>query len=217
MGLVVLERLRSRSSSTVDPSSDYKRLSCACTLKLTHRALQFRILQAKNDTLLSKPVALCIVHAAFGLCARQLCSKQRKLGLVDALKLTEWTSVALAILKLRAVSCDDTSGVSVIDLFRGLRDMHVTDEFLAHGGTELAPMSTTTDLMVALKYSASEHPFIFKLRSGNVANRGADLSYLSAFPEEKELLYPPLTYLKPTGRKQVVSNCTFVEVEPTLA
>ena len=30
---------------------------------------------------------------------------------------------------------------------------------------------------------------------------GADLSYCSAFPEEKEFLYPPLTYLEPAEGK----------------
>ena len=32
---------------------------------------------------------------------------------------------------------------------------------------------------------------------------GADVQWLSAFPGEAEILYPPLTYLKPTGRLQV--------------
>ena len=30
-------------------------------------------------------------------------------------------------------------------------------------------------------------------------NLGCDISFLSAFPHEKELLYPPLTFLQPTG------------------
>jgi hypothetical protein len=50
--------------------------------------------------------------------------------------------------------------------------------------------------------------------------RGADIQFLSAFPAEKELLYPPLTFLKPSpGRKPVrvdVAGATFsvVEAEP---
>ena len=32
---------------------------------------------------------------------------------------------------------------------------------------------------------------------------GADVQWLSAFPGEAEILYPPLTYLQPTGRSQV--------------
>ena len=49
------------------------------------------------------------------------------------------------------------------------------------------------------------------------AARTADISWLSAFPGEKEVLFPPLTYLKPTGRAEVVGQCTVVEVTPTLA
>ena len=53
---------------------------------------------------------------------------------------------------------------------------------------------------------------------------GADLSFLSAFPGEKEMLYPPGTYLRPTGQRQTVelgdtlgeSVVVVVEVEPTL-
>ena len=53
---------------------------------------------------------------------------------------------------------------------------------------------------------------------------GAEIQWLSAFPEEAEVLYPPLTYLNPTGRteKIVVKRgadelCfTVVEVQPTM-
>ena len=41
---------------------------------------------------------------------------------------------------------------------------------------------------------------IFMLRVESFMALGADLSYLSAFPHEQEFLYPPLTYLKPTGK-----------------
>ena len=34
--------------------------------------------------------------------------------------------------------------------------------------------------------------------------RGADIAFLSAFPGEREVLFPPLTYLKPTGRQTVL-------------
>jgi len=55
------------------------------------------------------------------------------------------------------------------------------------------------------------------VRSSGFHDRGADISWLSAFPGEKEVLFPPLTYLKPTGRAEVVGQCTVVEVTPTLA
>ena len=50
---------------------------------------------------------------------------------------------------------------------------------------------------------------------------GAELKWLSAFPGEEEVLYPPLTYLQPTGREQRITlrgGHTFkvYEVKPTL-
>ena len=50
--------------------------------------------------------------------------------------------------------------------------------------------------------------------------RGVDLSFLSCFPAEAEHLFPPLTYLCPTGNTQRValadgSEVEVVEVEPT--
>ena len=50
--------------------------------------------------------------------------------------------------------------------------------------------------------------------------RGADLTYLSAFPGEAEFLFPPLTYMKPTGRRQTCALegggpiFTVIEVTP---
>ena len=49
-------------------------------------------------------------------------------------------------------------------------------------------------------------------------DRGADISWLSAFPGEAECLYPPLTYLRPTGASTVLriagreETITIVEV-----
>ena len=54
---------------------------------------------------------------------------------------------------------------------------------------------------------------------------GADLQWLSAFPDEAEILYPPLTYLKPTGKAERFDTMdrdgkpvsfTVVELQPTL-
>ena len=50
--------------------------------------------------------------------------------------------------------------------------------------------------------------------------RGADLTFLSAFPGEREFLYPPLTYLQPVGparpQKATLAGANFLvlEVEP---
>jgi hypothetical protein len=82
-------------------------------------------------------------------------------------------------------------------------------------------MSTTTDIKTAVSYSISNESLIFRILTRNGLQRGAELQWLSAFPTEEEILYPPLTYLQPTGRTQVieVGKCkmTIVEVTPTLA
>ena len=78
-------------------------------------------------------------------------------------------------------------------------------------------MSTTSSLKIAMEYSASENSLLLRLFTSSFMVRGPDISFLSAFPAEKEYLFPPLTYLKPTGRAEVVGQCTVVEVTPTLA
>ena len=75
------------------------------------------------------------------------------------------------------------------------------------GGTELAPMSTTSELWVALKYSqGGETATILWLRSSNFMDRGVDLAWISAYPHEKEFVYPPLTYMKPIHQEPLI--CT---------
>jgi len=61
---------------------------------------------------------------------------------------------------------------------------------------------------------------LFRLRTSNALTRGADVSFLSAFPGEKEILFPPLTYLRISGKacEMEVRNIRFhvVDVEPIL-
>ena len=112
-----------------------------------------------------------------------------------------------------------------ITLWRGLRNTKVTDAFTKSGGTEQALMSTTTDISVAVRYSLSSFSLLFKIKAEDFMRMGADLRWLSAFPQEAEFLYPPLTYLKPTGRtrdipvekKGQVFKFTVVEVIPTMS
>jgi len=80
---------------------------------------------------------------------------------------------------------------------------------------------------VAVRYALSGHSLLFKVSATSFMNRGADITWLSAFPAEKEVVYPPLTYLQPTGRREVVTieageagkgsprmEFTVLEVEP---
>ena len=82
----------------------------------------------------------------------------------------------------------------------------------------------TMNLGVAVRYSLSQQSLLFKVTVPDFMTMGADVQWLSAFPSEREILYPPLTYLKPTGRKQIVPVerkgerflFTVVEVHPQL-
>jgi len=111
-----------------------------------------------------------------------------------------------AIKKLRAAYTDRDKETLATHLWRGMRNMTLAESFTddQQGGTEIAPMSTTTKFKVAAQYGASSDSLLFKLKVNNYLQLGADLQWLSAFPSEAEVCYPPLTYLEPTGKVQRV-------------
>ena len=95
------------------------------------------------------------------------------------------------------------------------------EEFLQRGGTELAPMSTTSNLKIAMDYSVSAKAVLLRLRTRNFMQRGPDIAFLSAFPGEDEYLFPPLTYLQPTGVTETleVDDATYhvIDVKPRMS
>jgi hypothetical protein len=131
--------------------------------------------------------------------------------------------LAEAIKKLRAVPAVAVNGsgageANTVELWRGLRDAVVPEEFINGGGTENAPMSTTRSLQVAMRYSASAMPMLMRFKVGTFMQLGADLGFVSAFPDENEVLYPPLTYLQSVSPPAEVRvgdvTFTIVDVEP---
>ena len=69
------------------------------------------------------------------------------------------------------------------------------------GGVEYGFSSTTMEREVAVKYSqgaANEASMIFEMQQGMV-NRGAFIGWLSQYPEEKEILIPPLLAVELLG------------------
>ena len=105
-------------------------------------------------------------------------------------------------------------------LWRGMGDMRASSRFLAMGGTEFACCSTTSRLEVAARYASAagkQRALLFRLKSSTFMNMGVDISEFSAFPHEKEYLYPPLTYTHPTGvtHTLVRDGVTFDVVTPT--
>ena len=100
--------------------------------------------------------------------------------------------ITSAIGKLRAVGASDPFARKELDLWRGIRNIELSQSFMMEGGTELAPMSTTLSLDVALKYAVSQKAILFKLHTDSFMSRGASIQFLSAFPAEAEMLFPPL-------------------------
>ncbi|KAL3921489.1 MAG: hypothetical protein SGPRY_004887 [Prymnesium sp.] len=130
------------------------------------------------------------------------------------------TFISEGIKKLRAAYVASENATKVAHLWRGMKNLKVADEFLANlrGGTEVAPMSTTSNFRVATKNGMSDDSLLFKIKASSFLQYGAELQWLSAFPGEAEVCYPPLTYLQPTGRLQLVKaggkRFTVCEVVP---
>ena len=104
-----------------------------------------------------------------------------------------------------------------VRLWRGL--CNVRGEITRMGGTELAPLSCTPDLATAAQFAMSREALLFLVTAKNFMQRGAALDFLSCLPHEREVCYPPCTYLKPTGRRQQVElpgelRCVVIEVTP---
>ncbi len=126
--------------------------------------------------------------------------------------------------QLRALDAESDEATQTIELYRGFTDMQVTEEFKKKGGSEAAPMSTSKSQNVACGYAIRngkrKGALLMKIVTTNNLQRGADLSFLSMFPGEEETLYPPLTFVQPTGREQVVEHgdfkLTIIEVTTTL-
>ena len=116
-------------------------------------------------------------------------------------------------------------------LFRGLHNMTLADGFIANcmGGTELAVCSTTSSFRVAVSFmlqSPSGLPIVptdvllLQLVVRNCNRYGGAIDYLSVNPTESEVVYPPLTFLEPTGNYQIEqvggTRLTVIEVVPTV-
>jgi hypothetical protein len=127
--------------------------------------------------------------------------------------------LAGAIKKLRAWAANSAQKNIPLSLFRGMSVREIFDTFMEDGGTELAPMSATAELKIALLFSQGRQGTISTLlwiRTENFMDRGVDLEWLSAFPHEKEYLYPPLSFLKPIQTEPTVlkiGSCLYQVVE----
>ena len=125
--------------------------------------------------------------------------------------------LAEAIKKLRAVAARLHAADFQQDvvLWRGMRDTILTNEFKERGGAELAPMSTSREKTVALTYADSTCPLVFQYVTKGMDRPGVSLDFLSVYPNEREYVYPPMTYLQYVGQ-HVEGDVTVVQVMPRI-
>ena len=133
----------------------------------------------------------------------------------------KFISEALGQLRAMTIDDDSTKDLASSTLWRGIKDRRFPKDFKRNGHTEMAPMSTTADVKVAMGYSegARHERLVIKLQTRGFTNYGVSIRFLSVFPGEDERLYPPLTHLKPTGKtgKYVGDDgikCQFIECKP---
>ncbi len=63
----------------------------------------------------------------------------------------------------------------------------------------------TAELWVALKYSqGGDSSVLLWLRTQNFMDRGVDLTWISAFPHEREFLFSPLTYMQSVRDEPII-------------
>lgn len=101
--------------------------------------------------------------------------------------------------QLRLIACQSPDAKRELVMYRGIANRRLDESFV--GGSELACMSTTLDPATAKTFANSQpgDALIFRYVSRNFMDRGADVRFLSAYPMEAEILFPPLTYLEPDG------------------
>lgn len=101
--------------------------------------------------------------------------------------------------------------------YRGMNNVKLSEDFMTQGGAEIGCMSTTSAKGVALSFAGEKCPLLLKCVSPSFMSHGASISFLSVYPGEMEVLYPPLTYLRPIkSYDEVVGSLlvTVVEVAP---
>jgi hypothetical protein len=99
-----------------------------------------------------------------------------------------------------------------------LQNLKISEDFKIEGGTELGCMSTSTSMKIVAGYAKSKQPLVFRVVSDSFMSCGADVSWLSVYPAEKEILYPPLTYLEYVGTTPILnSSGVVVDVKPSFS
>jgi hypothetical protein len=120
--------------------------------------------------------------------------------------------------KLRSVNATNTRVQKEEVFWRGMKNLELTEDFKKLGGTELGCMSTSTSMDIVAGYAKSEQPLVFRLVSDSFMTCGIDISWLSIYPNEAEVLYPPLTFLQYLGQRPIKnSRGIVVDVKPSFS
>lgn len=119
---------------------------------------------------------------------------------------------------LVALSCC----TKITKVYRGMsggampEQFHDADEFGLRGGVELGCMSTTDDQRVAFEYAAGDFGLVMEIAQ-SVNARGAMFDWLSQYPHECEITFPPLTVLEVTGTRTDESGTQVYELRPIIS
>lgn len=90
------------------------------------------------------------------------------------------------------------------------------DQFSVRGGIEMGFMSTSRSKHAAMEYAKfSGVKLIFEFKQGMVS-RGADVSWLSMYPKEDEVLFPPMCACE-VLQTRVEGSVVIVELRPGVA
>ena len=108
-------------------------------------------------------------------------------------------------------------------VYRGVKEVKVclpssfvdADSKGFRGGVELGPMSTTYDRSVAESYAGSEACSLFEIEF-SIASRGASIRFLSQYPAEEEMLFPPGTSLTCRAINQESRTLRRLRIEATV-
>jgi len=113
--------------------------------------------------------------------------------------------ITTGLKKLRALNLSSIESISdyPMYLWRGLKNRVVSSHFMARGGAEIACMSTSESLETVADYAQSDAPLLFRIKVESPMDRGASIRWLSIYPDEDEVLYPPLMYLQPLLKQKI--------------
>jgi len=97
-------------------------------------------------------------------------------------------------------------------VYRGMSNIKLPQIFLidpdgrGRGGVEFGFLSCSRALEVAIAYlGKGELPFIFEISVGAI-DHGGSLDWISMYPEEDEMLMPPMSFVEPTGGHRMVET-----------